>query len=134
MSPVPPPQMTPAPYRQDDEHEPITGPHDAIATTGYVKSKLKLNEFQTVAGIVTVSVATAFSVFFMLEARAQTKVDAGVSRVALDLSKVDQRVDKLEAVTHTQALKTERVEVMVEMLVKNRGLRPPPPVSLDGGE
>jgi hypothetical protein len=127
---VPPVQSVAQPYPDDDPKEPTTGEFevaaskeapDAVALIKRIEHKLKssdaVSEFKTTIGIIVMTVGSAFGVFFMLEARAQAKLDP-----------LETRVVKVEDAIQTTRLKVERSEVMMEMTLKALGVKPPPPV------
>ena len=126
---VPPVQTVERHWPEDDPKEPTTGEFEvaasreapeAVALVKRIETKLKtadaVSEFKTTIGIIVMTVASAFGVFFMLEARAQSKIDP-----------LQERVVKVEDAIQTTRLKVERSEVMMEMTLKALGVKPPPP-------
>lgn len=124
---VPPPQLTPAPYTADRPEEPITGEHDAIATTAYVKTKQAAASTQ-----ITKYIASADLKWFaasMAGAAAVSVLLVGWfdARGAERQLPLEKRVEKLEATAQQQALEAVRTTTMLENLSRDRGLPVPPP-------
>jgi hypothetical protein len=139
---APQPLPSPSPYEANVSGDPdaVTGEHDGIASVGYVKRKqaesrawMRVSEFKTAIGLVVVSVATAFGVFFTLEARGQTNTKAQLEPIAAQTATNTADIKELKGAVQESALRTARIEVMVEMSLRNQGIRPPPKVELDAG-
>lgn len=62
-----------------------------------------------------------------------SKIDAGVAPVKADLEEHKQKEQKLEDRLGNVERISTRSEAMLEMLTKNRGMRPPPKELPDGG-
>ncbi len=135
------------PDYDSDRDGPITGSWYIPAMAGDVKKldkkvnkEFKLNEVKTVVGIVVASVATAFGVFFALESRGQARVDGGLAPVVERVARNETKTEHLERAVQESALRTARIEVMMELMLKDQRIKPPPPVvlpmpvsALDGG-
>lgn len=144
MSNAPPPAASPQVPRDQAgaPAEPSSGSHEAIATTGYVKTKTAavnitatealanavIAKGRSLAALVVTAVALCFSIFFALDARSQTKVDGGVGPVKSDVAELKQRVGVLETKLQDQALHSARTEQMVEDQSKQMRIPVPPPV------
>ena len=159
---VPPPVASPTPAIAVDDDDPITGSHAIPATLGDLKKAKRelttenLNQAQVITkmifsadvkwfvGIIaTVVVATATTIAWGQTA-IKEKVDSGIHPVQLDLdthkrveaaAMADLKADVKEAKADAKeaARSSSRAEVMVEMLLNNRGITPPPKEPLDGG-
>lgn len=154
MSNAPPPAASPQVPRDQAgaPAEPSSGSHEAIATTGYVKTKTAavnitatealanavIAKGRSLAALVVTAVALCFSIFFALDARSQTKVDGGVAPVKEEIAELKRRMGAVEAGLQNQALHSARTEQMVEdqsnkMQIPVPPQVPPPAVMLDGG-
>ena len=105
----------------------------SAASQALAAAKRLKNYIWGTTAIVVATVVITMSV----TAWAQSKVDAGVSSgvapVTERVSKNEKRIEKTEEAVIVLDKKVARIEVMVEMLLDNRGITPPPKVMPDGG-
>ncbi len=140
MSPVPPPLATPGfptPADGDSGVRPLTKRELRVineANEQLEKAKRIKRYIWSVVGIVILTVAATASTL----AFGQAAIDGGAAKA---VAPVEKRVATTEAdvaeLKHEVASvknSTIRSEAMLEMLVNNRGLTPPPKVAPDGGQ
>lgn len=148
------PTLVAQPWRVDQPNEPDTGEHEGIATTGYVKRKIKAEEktifakdVQWFVGGCLAAAALVLTSFLALDSRADDKVAKAEARSAEKLTKHEtssaDEIAEVKKVVNTKASAAElaevkhtvnRVEDKLDRMMERWNIPNPAPAPKDGGQ
>lgn len=144
MSPAPPPRASPEPPYPDESDSGLRQlsarevrqlrEAETKALKAAADKATNSKALQAFAASIVAAVGIAFGVFFKLEARGQERQDAGLVAPTRRIEALEDDSKEVKARLAAVERTSIRTEAMVEMLLENRNLTPPPKQpSPDGG-